>query len=141
MARKRKVGRPKGSKNKKKTGRKSAARSSKAKSKKAKSRKRGKATPKQLAALKKAWTARKLQLKKAKKKAGKKKGKATAKQLAALKLARAARELKNMPKTLRMHAEEAMAATVRNPHPTSMPSILMRVRRRPVAKTMFSTYN
>lgn len=129
MARKRKPGRPKGSKNKKKS---KAKRSTKRKSK---------ATPAQLRALKKAWAARRKSGKKTRKKAGKRKSKATAKQLANLAYARAVRADKKMPKTMRMAAADAIAATVRNPHGTSMPSVLLRVRRRPVANTMISKYN
>ncbi len=112
MARKRKPGRPKGSKNKKKS---KARRSTKRKSK---------ATPAQLRALKKAWAARRKMGKKSRKK-GKRKSKATAKQIANLAYARAVRADRRMPKTMRMAAADAIAATVRNPHPTSMPSILL----------------
>jgi hypothetical protein len=173
MARRRKPGRPKSSKNKKRS----------------KSRKKGKATPAQLRNLKKARAVRAKNLKKAgkkkrktktawyesdsataailrnmpgvrvgtkKKKAGKKPGRKSAtyhKRVENLKKARAARELKNMPKTKRMKkkAQDYLSAlyaglhdemadtvraprasdSVRHPHPTSMPSILLHVRRRP----------
>jgi len=122
MPRRRKPGRPKGSKNKKKRS----------------SKRRSKATAAQLRNLKKARAA--LQKKRGKKSGksskGKRKGKrkATAKQLANLKLARAARELKRMPKTVRNHLKnlhhDMMADTVRAPiFLTGAPSILRRVRR------------
>lgn len=123
MARRRKPGRPKGSKNKRR---------------KSTKRRRGKATSVQLKNLKKARAA--LKKKRSGKKAGKRRKRATAKQLAALKLARAARELKRMPKTTRFVRADEAAMTVRAPHPTSMPSILLNVRRRP-APTLVSRYN
>jgi len=138
MARRRKPGRPKGSKNKKRS----------------KSRTKRKATPAQLRNLKKARAVRAKNLKKAgkksskksSKKAGKKPGRKSAtyhKRVENLKKARAARELKNMPKTQRMalkqlHAD-MMADTVRGGVPSSAPSILHRVRRH--APTLMSVYN
>jgi hypothetical protein len=130
MARRRKPGRPKGSKNKKRS----------------KSRTKRKATPAQLRNLKKARAVRAKNLKKTSKKAGKKRGRKSAtyhKRVENLKKARAARELKNMPKTQRMalkqlHAD-MMADTVRGGIPSSAPSILHRVRRH--MPTMVSRYN
>ena len=143
MARKRKPGRPKGSKNKRKrkSSKKNWIHAGGALHKPVKKRKKRKtkATAAQLKNLKKARAAlKKARSGKTRKKTGRKK--ATKKQLAALKLARAARELKNMPKTTRFARSDEMAATVRAPHPTSMPSILMNVRRRP-APTLVSRYN
>ncbi len=134
MARKRKPGRPKGSKNRK--GRQS--------------KRYAHLTAAQLRALKKAWAARAgKKVKKSRK--GKRpksaKGKATAKQLANLAYARAVRADRKMPKTklyvssasrLRAAGVDEMARTVRGPHIVLMPerhlhpgapSILRRVRR------------
>lgn len=138
-AKRRKPGRPKGSKNKK------------AKS----SRRKRKATPAQMRALKKAWAARR-KSSKASKKTVKKTAKKTAKKMtkkrreqlkANLAKARAARELKNMPKTQRMALKQLqhdmMAETVRAYPlhiPADAPSILHRVRRKP-AVTLMSRYN
>lgn len=130
MARRRKPGRPKGSKNKRKVGRpRTKARAS---GRKKTAKKRSKATPAQLRALKKARAARAANLKPAKRK----KKKATAAQLSNMKKARIARELKNMPKTTRMALKQLhhdmMADTVRGDFmhiPSSAPSILRRVRR------------
>lgn len=135
-AKRRKPGRPKGSKNKK------------AKS----SRRKRKATPAQMRALKKAWAARRKSSKKSSKKTSKKAVKKMTKkrreQLKAnLAKARAARELKNMPKTQRMALKQLhhdmMAETVRAYPlhiPADAPSILHRVRRKP-AVTLVSRYN
>ncbi len=134
-AKRRKPGRPKGSKNKAKS-----------------SRRKRKATPAQMRALKKAWAARRKQGKSSKKKAAKKTAKKMTKkrreQLKAnLMKARAARELKNMPKTQRMALKQLVhdmgADTVRAVPvhiPADAPSILHRVRRIP-AVTLMSRYN
>lgn len=132
MARRRKPGRPKGSKNKKR---------SKAKTKSKSGRRKRKATPAQMRALKKAWAARRKQGKAAKKTAKKTGKKMTAKRRAQLaenlKKARAARELKNMPKTRRMALKQLeadlMAETVRAPmarHPNPHVAALYSKRRR-----------
>jgi hypothetical protein len=138
MARRRKPGRPKGSKNKKRS--------------KTKARRKSKATPAQLRNLKKARAARAKNLKKASKKTVKKRGRKSAtyhKRVENLKKARAAREMKRLPKTRRMALKQLqhdmMADTVRvgispkggryvhSGHmihiPASAPSILHRVRR------------
>lgn len=126
MARRRKPGRPKGSKNKKR-----------------KTTRKRKATPAQLRNLKKARAVRAKNLKKAGKKAGKKRGRKSAtyhKRVENLKKARAARELKNMPKTRRLKRNalaqlyhDVMAETVRAPlarHPNPHVAELYSKRRR-----------